>query len=125
MSKIKLSRSQWLSIGKQAGWVKSAQQEDEYLPDPDITFGGEPEEGDLFTEDHIHFYEVGSSDRGPVVTIHDPGNKMLNIPGDPNTPANDEYMWKMLDRYMQSQKFFPNVWFISDHGNAHLMTKGN
>lgn len=34
-------------------------------------------------------------------------------------------MWGALRAEMERQKFFPNVWFISDHGNSHLMSEGN
>lgn len=27
-----------------------------------------------------------------------------------------------LRAWMEREKYFPNVWFISDHGNAHLLT---
>ena len=36
-------------------------------------------------------------------------------------------MWKVLDAHMNAQNFYPNVWFISDHGNAQrsLFMSGN
>jgi len=71
-------------------------EEEEGVPD-------EPDEEDLTTEDHIHFYSAGEL----VVTLEE---------GDD--------MWGALEEWMGKNHFYPNVWFISDHGNAHLMTKG-
>jgi hypothetical protein len=61
----------------------------------------EPEEGDYSTEDHIHFYQYGKL----VVTVPE-----------------GESIRQALQDHMNENAFFPNVWFISDHGNAHLMT---
>jgi hypothetical protein len=61
----------------------------------------EPEEGDLITEDHHHFYQDGKL----VVVVppeHDWENKVC--------------------RYMDEENFWPNVWFLSDHGNYHPLT---
>jgi hypothetical protein len=70
-------------------------------------FGDEPQEGDWTTEDHSKFYEVGG--RGVV----------CEVPRD----ASEAAMWRILERCMKKANYYPNVWFISDHGNAHLMTK--
>jgi hypothetical protein len=32
-------------------------------------------------------------------------------------------MWEAIAVEMERHGFWPNVWFISDHGNAHLMTR--
>lgn len=65
----------------------------------------EPEEGDITTADHVHFYCNG---------------KLLPI--DLTRDSTTEDMWKALRGYMAATHYWPNVWFISDHGNAHLMT---
>ncbi len=64
----------------------------------------DPEEEDLITSDHRHFYEKGACGPGPVVTVPD---------GEDWRPH--------VKAYMDRQKFWPNVFFISDHGNAHLL----
>lgn len=56
----------------------------------------EPGEDDITTSDHTHWYQYGK----------------LYFTGDE----------KGLKRKMGKDKFWPNVWFISDHGNAHLIT---
>lgn len=67
----------------------------------------EPEEGDITTTDHKNFYLNG---------------KLLPI--DLGIHSTTEDMWKALRGYMAATHYWPNVWFISDHGNAHLMTQG-
>lgn len=91
-----------------------AQEEEEDEPEEEEEEEGpaEPEEGDLFTEDYRSFYEVGKTDvfsrrlgRGAVVTVEE----------------NED--WKTaVKAYMESQKFWPNVWQVSDHGNTELVT---
>ena len=81
---------------------------DDGSPEPD-----EPAEGDLVTYDHVNFFEAGSYSYFDVRLNH---NLKLTV-------AEDEDMWEALDRYMDSARFWPNVWFISDHGNVQLLTK--
>ena len=57
----------------------------------------EPEEGDITTEDHRRWWQHGK----------------LYFVGDEVG----------LRRKMDKDKFWPNIWFISDHGNAHLITQ--
>lgn len=61
----------------------------------------EPEEGDITTEDHRRFYQYGKL--------------VLDLDEDDDHEA-------AVREFMERSKFWPNVWFISDHGNAHLMT---
>lgn len=65
----------------------------------------EPDEDDLVTDDHVHFYANGKLE--------------LTVPADATT----RQMWEEIDQWMGREQFFPNVWFISDHGNAHLMER--
>lgn len=62
----------------------------------------EPEEGDLVTSDHRTVYEVGR--RRPVLSI-----------------TERQSFTRQVRLFMNREKFWPNVWFISDHGNAHLI----
>lgn len=63
------------------------------------------EEGDLVTEDYIHFNEVGGTNN-PVLILFD-----------------EETDWKAaVKEYMDEQKFWPNVWQLSDHGNYCLLS---
>lgn len=59
----------------------------------------EPEQGDWFTADYVTFHEWEG--KGLVI-------------------AGDDWQ-KTLREYMDAEKFWPSVWFISDHGNAHLL----
>jgi hypothetical protein len=60
----------------------------------------EPEEGDYTTGDHCKFYQYGKL----VLTVG---------PDDDHIAA--------LKAHMEEAQFWPNAWFVSDHGNAHLM----
>lgn len=64
-----------------------------------------PSEGDVTTEDHRQFYRDG--------------DLWLEVPANVSTSV----MWKRIDAKMKREGFFPNVWFVSDHGNAHLMER--
>lgn len=78
--------------------------------DPDLVGGEdeyddptEPEEGDLTTEDHTNVYQDGK----------------LVLRTTPETFDQD------VKAYMEKEQFWPNSWFISDHGNAHLLGGGD
>ncbi len=60
----------------------------------------EPEEDDITTSDHRKFYQSGKL----VLTVDE----------------DDDHV-QALKEFMDKEKFWPNCWFISDHGNAHLM----
>lgn len=62
---------------------------------------GEPEEGDYTTEDHIHFYQYGKC----VVVV----------------PDGEEWA-AVVKAHMDREQFWPNVYFVSDHGNSHLLS---
>jgi hypothetical protein len=70
-------------------------REDDSVIDEEVVYD-EPEEGDIVTTDHEHWYQDGK----------------LVVTGDEND----------VREYMDDERFWPNVWFISDHGNAHLIT---
>lgn len=61
MSKIKLSKSQWLSIGKQAGWVKSADAYTDSMRDEDqytdwrYDLNPEDDPGPKIIKTHLHY----------------------------------------------------------------------
>lgn len=77
------------------------------VPD-EATFGAYagPEDEDWITEDHMIFREL------PL------GRVVCTVPQD----ATNAQMWVILRREMQHRQFRPNVWFISDHGNAEILT---
>ncbi len=61
------------------------------------------DEEDITTEDHRVFCQNGGI--------------ILKLRADLSTSE----MWSALEEHMAYMKFWPNVWFISDHGNNHLM----
>jgi hypothetical protein len=78
------------------GGGPGADDDDDSDSEPD-----EPEDEDWVTEDHVTFREQGG--RGVIV-----------VP--------DGQDWRtVVKARMEEEGFYPNVWFISDHGNAHLL----
>lgn len=57
-----------------------------------------PDEGDLTSNDHVHWFQHGKC----VLT------------------TGDDYKGE-LRAFMDREKHWPNAWFVSDHGNAHLI----
>jgi hypothetical protein len=62
-----------------------------------------PEPGDWVTYDHVALYDT------------DTGRLIAAMPD----PEGDFTTW--LRQVMESQNFYPNVWWVSDHGNPHLI----
>ena len=60
----------------------------------------QPDEGDYVTEDFLNFYQYGKL----AVAV-----------------AEGEPWAHILEAHMKHEQFWPDVWFISDHGNAHLV----
>lgn len=63
-----------------------------------------PQEGDLVTEDRTTFREVGRN--GVAFTVEGGEAEDVEV---------------AIQAWMTENSYYPNVWFISDHGNAHLM----
>lgn len=82
-----------------------AQDEGEFHGDDEDEVEG-PVEGDLVTEDHRTFWGHDMQRRRPAVTVDDV-----------------EDPWPEIDAWMEKQQFYPNVWFLSDHGNFTLLKK--
>lgn len=61
-----------------------------------------PQEGDYTTEDHRKFYQYGKL--------------VLDL-----TEEESEQWQKHVKAHMDKEKFWPSVFWISDHGNAHLL----
>lgn len=67
---------------------------------PGLEHAKEPAEDDLVTADHIRVYSAGR----------------LVLRTSPDTFTAD------VRAYMDRVSYWPDVWFVSDHGNAHLVT---
>lgn len=67
-----------------------------------------PQEGDLVTHDQ---------DGIQVITSQD--GELFHLPTHGATVCGMEHAVKC---YCDLEGSFPNVWFVSDHGNAHLLT---
>jgi len=102
--------------------IEDATADHECPLDPDSE-PSEPEEGDITTEDHETFYQYGN-----VVIENARGRNdfdasetwYLRINGRQIT-ITAKTPEQAVRQYMERSQFWPNCWFISDHGNAHLM----
>lgn len=82
-----------------------------------------PQEDDLQTEDYVNFYQNGRC----VLTLQVKENPheifaSWNTRDAEEGELSDAQMWKQIEAYMEKSQYFPNVWFISDHGNAHILS---
>lgn len=75
----------------------------EYDAEDDEIDDGGTEEGDYVTDDHRRFFQYGEL--------------VVEVP-------EDEDWEPHVKAHMDSQEFWPNVWFISDHGNTVLLSIG-
>jgi hypothetical protein len=79
----------------------------------------EPEEGDITTSDHELFYQYGKLWLTVPLAQYSTFKK-----GEQIMETSDERMdWrKAVQSQMERDQFWPNVWFISDHGNVRLLS---
>jgi hypothetical protein len=87
-----------------------------------------PQEDDITTEDHQNFYQNGRQvfevteavDGGYLLLI-----KGVQFGGKRDRSGAGNKVFKTVEAavkaYMDQDQFWPNCWFISDHGNAHIM----
>lgn len=77
--------------------------EDKFYAAEDTVADTELQEGDITTGDYHIFYQYGK--------------KWAEFPQDMDW---DEIKAE-IEAQMEEDKFYPNVWFVSDHGNPHLI----
>jgi hypothetical protein len=82
------------------------------LPEDDPA--DQPDEGDLVTEDYVHFFRIGES----FTAFH-----RLDRP---DIVVEDDKDWReAVRRFMDEQGFWPSIWHLSDHGNLTLLGLGD
>lgn len=81
----------------------------------------EPQEGDITTEDHRTFYQDGRKVLEPATPRVDIGTLWYGYSNGVQFKLRAVDHVAALRVYMEHVKFWPNVWWISDHGNAHRM----
>lgn len=84
----------------------------------------EPQEGDITTEDHRTFYQYGKVILEPYSARDEEPHTWLAYLG--NGTRNRRQVTIKANSYeaalrhlMEADSFWPSVWWISDHGNAH------
>lgn len=92
-----------LKVNQDGSTWESASEED-FLQDQ------EPSEGDILTEDYIDWYMDGKR----ILTTLKPG---------PYSESSDDWRESLME-WMDLAEWWPNVWFISDHGNCHVVDMG-
>lgn len=75
----------------------------------------EPDEDAITTTDHERFYQYGK----PVFWLNTYGPEVVLYVGSETLGHAYNSMESAIRAYMDRVKFWPDVWFISDHGNAH------
>lgn len=95
--------------------IEDAESEHECEPDEDAD---EPDEGAITTTDHETFYQYGKR----VLWRRSKNDSRWWYV---SRPLTDVFLGDFGDcesalrAYMDRVRFWPDVWFISDHGNAH------
>lgn len=88
----------------------------------------EPEEDDITTTDHRKFYQSGKLAFELIDTQAKWGDGTpgfeLSCRGNRHHEKTFSSIEHAIRAYMDAEQFWPNCWFISDHGNAHLMDLG-
>lgn len=74
-----------------------------------------PEDEDEPQEDDVVFDD---SERGPGINFYQSGKPWLHVRDDEDW----DDIYDKIRRKMEREGFYPNLWHISDHGNAHLVT---
>jgi hypothetical protein len=82
-----------------------------------------PQDDDLTTTDHITFYYHGGHKAFHLIEGSD---GMFQIDAHPRRHVGGKYatVERAIRAFMQAEQYWPSCWFISDHGNAHLMDLG-
>lgn len=115
------------SYGQQDDAARYMEQVDQYYArrkrsdwdDPgyedDLMLADEPDEGDITFEGGAPVYQDGQI---IIDEIDDDVFRVLKT----NTEYNDLY--EAIKAHMNADGYWPNVWNVSDHGNAHMVSLG-
>ena len=110
-----LSEVNWKEIAERLIDEVKDDADNEESDDQDPT---EPSECDLVTTDHVHFYEYDIANEYGDTSAKPTMSKGVVLTIDEDA---EESMTSQLKHFMDKNRFWPNVWFLSDHGNYHLM----
>lgn len=104
--KIKLSKQQWTSIGRKAGWCKGGQlEESQELSVEELQETWESNKEDIIVNENGNAYYAGKKICGP--------NKDYGTD------------FKAIKAWMDDNNYWPNIWTVNDHGNISLYSVNN
>jgi hypothetical protein len=112
--------TRWKAIEEEiAQCYADAEEEEEEIEETEEEETTEPGEDDLTTTDHETFYQYGKRvlereqvDTDPAEWHYSNGRSWESLGAFPDCES-------ALRAYMERVQFWPDAWFISDHGNAH------
>jgi hypothetical protein len=73
-----------------------------------------PQEGDITTQDHVRFWQDGKI----ILEQQESGNWLSPLIG--KMIGQGDWKWAVRE-WTEIDSYCPNIWLISDHGNAHLI----
>jgi hypothetical protein len=92
---------------------------DEPEPEDEPADDEEPDEDSITTSDHRRFFQYGRVVVQPMYADEEPAEWLIELSqGKQVTISAPDYR-AALRAYMDRVQFFPDVFFISDHGNVH------
>lgn len=99
--------------------IEDAEAEHECGAEDEDDEPSHPDEDDITTGDHEKFYQYGSL---VLWRIRDTSTWFFRVSATRNSELGvfEDYR-DALRRYMDVSQFWPDAWFISDHGNPHLI----
>ena len=73
-----------------------------------------PQDGDITTQDHVRFWQDGKI----ILERQESGNWLSPLIG--KMIGQGDWKWAVRE-WTEIDSYCPNIWLISDHGNAHLI----
>lgn len=83
-----------------------------------------PQDDDLTTSDHRQFFYHGGPGRMAFELQETKSGHYRICKSRAQVAGQFATVERAIRAFMQSEQYWPNCWFISDHGNAHLMDLG-
>jgi len=102
---LHLSKNEWEKIGKKAGWEVAKKTASGKLSHEEVVEHWQNSEEDIKIQDDGNAYYTGKL----IVKA---------LEGE-----NPDFVG--IAKWMETKKYWPNVWMINDHGNVNLLSLGD